>query len=159
MDLVIIIICGLLLVTGIAGSLLPILPGLPLSYLGLLVLHFATDYSFSVNFLVVWALVVVSIQLLDYYVPIWGTKRFGGSKKGVLGSMIGLLVGLFMGPWGVILGPFFGAFIGERLSHKDVHKSLQAAIGSFIGILVGTVIKLVAGGLMFYYFIARIVQS
>ncbi|MCE1154656.1 MAG: DUF456 domain-containing protein [Bacteroidales bacterium] len=157
MEILVIVLSALLILAGIAGSLLPVLPGLPLSYLGLLLLHFATDYTFSTLFLVVWAVVILVIQLLDYYVPIWGTRRFGGTKKGVWGSTIGLLVGLFMGPWGIILGPFLGAFIGEQLSHKDIQQSFQSALGSFIGIVFGAIIKLIAGGMMLYYFIARIV--
>lgn len=157
MEILVIVLSALLILAGIAGSLLPVLPGLPLSYLGLLLLHFATDYTFSTLFLVIWAVVILVIQLLDYYVPIWGTRRFGGTKKGVWGSTIGLLVGLFMGPWGIILGPFLGAFIGEQLSHKDIQQSFQSALGSFIGIVFGAIIKLIAGGMMLYYFIARIV--
>lgn len=157
MEVLVIILSALLILAGIAGSLLPVLPGLPLSYLGLLLLHFASSYTFSTLFLVIWALVVIVIQLLDYYVPVWGTRRFGGTKKGVWGSTIGLLVGLFMGPWGIILGPFLGAFIGERLSHRDIQQSFQSALGSFIGIVLGAIIKLIAGGMMLYYFIARIV--
>lgn len=157
MEILIIILSALLILAGIAGSLLPVLPGLPLSYLGILLLHFATSYTFSVGFLITWAVVIIIIQLLDYYVPIWGTRRFGGSRKGVWGSTIGLLVGLFMGPWGVILGPFVGAFIGEQLSHKDIQQSFQSALGSFIGILFGAVLKLIAGGMLLYYFIARII--
>lgn len=157
MEILIIILSALLILAGIAGSLLPVLPGLPLSYLGILLLHFATSYTFSVGFLITWAVVILIIQLLDYYVPIWGTRRFGGSRKGVWGSTIGLLVGLFMGPWGVILGPFVGAFIGEQLSHKDIQQSFQSALGSFIGILFGAVLKLIAGGMLLYYFIARII--
>jgi len=157
MEILIIILSALLILAGIAGSLLPVLPGLPLSYLGILLLHFATSYTFSVGFLITWAVVILIIQLLDYYVPIWGTRRFGGSRKGVWGSTLGLLVGLFMGPWGVILGPFVGAFIGEQLSHKDIQQSFQSALGSFIGILFGAVLKLIAGGMLLYYFIARII--
>lgn len=157
MDILIILLSALLILAGIAGSLLPILPGLPLSYLGILLLHFATDYTFSTGFLVVWAVVIFLIQLLDYYVPIWGTRRFGGSKKGVWGSTVGLLFGFFMGPWGIILGPFIGAFVGERLSHKDIQQSFQSALGSFVGILFGAIVKLIAGGMLLYYFIARLI--
>lgn len=159
MDVVILILSALLLLLGIVGSILPVLPGLPLSYTGLLLMHFASDYKFSTTFLISWAVIVVLVQLLDFYIPIWGTKRFGGSKMGVRGSMIGLLIGFFMGPWGIVLGPFIGAFVGERMSHKDIQKSLQAAIGSFAGILFGTIAKLIAGGMMLYYFVARIIQS
>lgn len=157
MEILIIILSALLILAGIAGSLLPVLPGLPLSYLGILVLHFGTEYTFSVAFLLSWAVVILLIQLLDFYIPVWGTRKFGGSKKGVWGSTLGLIAGLFMGPWGILIGPFVGAFIGEQLTHKDIQRSLQSALGSFIGILFGSVIKLVAGGMLLYFFIARIV--
>ncbi len=159
MDIVIIILSAILILLGIVGSILPVLPGLPVSYLGLLLLHFATPYDFSTSFLLIWAFVIFIIQLLDFYVPVWGTKRFGGSRKGVWGSIVGLFIGFFMGPWGIVLGPFVGAFIGEQLSHKDIQKSMQAALGSFIGILFGTVLKLIAGGMLLFYFIARIIQG
>jgi uncharacterized protein YqgC (DUF456 family) len=84
---------------------------------------------------------------------VYGTKKFGGTSYGVWGCTIGLIVGFFIGPVGIIIGPFVGAFIGEMMANSDTHKAFKAALGSFIGFLLGTVIKLVACGIMMWYFV------
>lgn len=115
MDIVLIVLGAICLLIGLLGSVLPVLPGVPLSYLGLWLLHWTDRASFSWQFLTVWAVVVLVIQLLDYFIPAWGTKKFGGTKWGVWGSTIGLLLGFLMGPLGIVLGPFVGAVVGELL--------------------------------------------
>lgn len=115
MDIVLIVLGAICLLIGLLGSVLPVLPGVPLSYLGLWLLHWTERASFSWQFLTVWAVVVVVIQVLDYFIPAWGTKKFGGTKWGVWGSTIGLLLGFLMGPLGIVLGPFVGAVVGELL--------------------------------------------
>lgn len=157
MDLFLLILAGLLLLIGFLGSVLPVLPGIPLSYGGILLLHFTEKYQLDTKFLVIWAIVVVIIQVLDYYIPIWGTKKFGGSKYGVRGSIIGLLAGMFFGPFGIIFGPFAGALIGELIAQKPTHEAMKAAFGAFLGFIVGTVSKLVVAGMLIYYYIITIV--
>ncbi len=157
MDLFLIIIAGLLLVTGFLGSILPILPGIPLSYAGILLLHFTDKYQFSSEFLILWAVIVVAIQVLDYYIPVWGTKKFGGSKSGIRGSVIGLLFGMFLGPFGIVLGPFVGALVGELLAQKATPDALKAAFGAFLGFIIGTVSKLIVAGMLIYYYIITII--
>lgn len=157
MDLFLIILAGVLLLTGFLGSILPVLPGIPLSYGGILLLHFTEKYQFDNNFLILWAVIVIIIQILDYYIPIWGTKKFGGSKSGVRGSIAGLLLGMFFGPLGIILGPFVGALIGELIAKKPTEKALRAAFGAFMGFIVGTVSKLVVAGMLIYYYIVTII--
>lgn len=157
MDLFLIIIAGLLLVTGFLGSILPILPGIPLSYAGILLLHFTDKYQFSSEFLILWAVIVVAIQVLDYYIPVWGTKKFGGSKSGIRGSVIGLLFGMFLGPFGIVLGPFVGALVGELLAQKATPDALKAAFGAFLGFVIGTVSKLIVAGMLIYYYIITII--
>ena len=93
---------------------------------------------------------------MDYVLPIWTTRKFGGSKRGVWGATIGLLVGLFFGPWGIIIGPFLGAFIGEMTANNDHNKAFRSAVGSFVGFLVGVGAKFAACGIMFFYFIKEI---
>lgn len=158
MDIFLIITAGLLLLIGFAGVILPLLPGLPLSYVGILVLHFSKAAEFSSQFLIFWAVVVVVVQVLDYFIPIWGTKKFGGSKRGVWGSAIGLIVGLFFGPMGIILGPFVGAFLGELTANKSSKDALRAAWGSFVGILVGTSLKLIVSGFLIYYYAEAVLK-
>lgn len=148
MDIALLVIAFLLMLIGIIGCIVPGLPGTPIAYAGLWIAQATERVDFSWQFLLVWGIVTVVISALDYIVPAWGTKRYGGTKWGVWGSTIGVFVGLFAGPWGVILGPLAGAVIGELLGGKAAQEALRAGWGSFIGILFGTVIKLVACGLM-----------
>ena len=142
MDIFLIIVAGILLIVGFLGCIIPVLPGTPVSYLGILLLHITSKVEFSMQFLVLWALIVIAVQVLDYLIPIWGTKKFGGSKWGVWGSLIGIVVGLFFGPIGIILGPFVGAIVGELLADKTSKQAIIAGFGSFVGFLFGTIINL-----------------
>lgn len=157
MDIFLIVMGALCLLVGLVGCIVPALPGVPLSYAGLWLLHATDKVQFSWQFLLIWGVVVVIIQILDYVVPAWGTKRFGGSKWGVWGSTVGLLIGLFLGPWGIVIGPFVGAVLFEMLNHQNLQAALKSGFGSFVGLLAGTVVKLIACGLMTYYFIAALV--
>lgn len=180
MDIFLIILGAICLLLGIIGCVAPVLPGVPLSYVGLLLLHFTDRVQFSWQFLTIWAVIVVVIQMLDYFIPAWGTKKFGGSKYGVWGSTIGLVVGLFMGPWGIIIGPFLGAVVGELIyfnrhpqttlneteqslnnveqkKNSNLNRALRAGLGSFIGLLTGTILKLICCGMMVFYFVKELI--
>ena len=147
------IIAGVFLVlAGFFGSLLPVLPGLPLSYLGLIALQLTSRSPFSFTFLLIMALIAGAAMLLDNIIPAWGTKKFGGSSYGVWGSVIGVAVGLFFGPVGIIIGPLLGAFLGEIISGKDTDRAIRSAMGSFAGLLGATVLKVIVSGVMAYYF-------
>ena len=156
MDILLTALAALLVIAGIVGSVAPILPGPPLSFAGLLLMQLQTQPPFTATFIWVWAIIVVVISLLDYLVPQYGTKKFGGSKYGVWGCTIGLVVGFFIGPVGMILGPFAGAFIGELISKKPTELAFKAATGAFIGFLAGTVLKLTACFAMAGYFVASL---
>lgn len=151
------VIGGILMLAGIIGCLLPFLPGPPLSFLGLLLLQVKETAPFTTKFLLIWAVVVIVITVLDYLVPIYGTKRFGGTKYGLWGCAIGLIAGFWFGPVGIIAGPFLGALLGEWLANRNSDQAFKAAIGSFVGFLVGTVLKLIASGVMTYYFIMSLI--
>ncbi len=151
------IVAGLLLVlVGLAGSILPLLPGPPIAFVGLLLQLFRADHPFTSQFLWIWAGVVALILVLDYLIPIWGTKRFGGTKYGVWGCTLGFLAAFWMGPLGIIIGPFLGAFAGEMIAGQDSRKSFRAAMGSFVGFLLGSLLKMIACFLMGYYIVASI---
>ncbi len=157
MDYLLLILGLALIIIGFLGSFLPVLPGPPLSWVGLLCLHFID--TITLNPWILWGsfVAMLIITILDYIIPAQGTKRFGGSNYGVWGTNIGLIVGIFAPiPGGFILGPFVGAFIGEIIYNSDdITRALKAAIGSFIGFLVGTFIKivycLIMLGLFLYY--------
>lgn len=148
MDIVLLILAFLCLIIGIIGCIVPGLPGTPIAYAGLWIAQATDHIDFSWQFLLIWGIVVVIISVLDYIVPAWGTKKYGGTKWGVWGSTIGVFIGLFFGAVGVILGPLVGAIIGELIAGKELEAALKAGWGSFIGILFGTILKLVACGLM-----------
>ncbi len=153
MDIVLIIIGIILLLIGFVGCIIPGIPGPPIAYIGMLIQIFKTENPFTTKFLVIWAFIVVAVSVLDYIVPVIGTKKFGGSKRGIWGSIIGLFVGIFFfPPIGLIIGPFLGAFIAELTGGKETQPALKAGFGSFIGFITGVVLKLVVTGLMTYYF-------
>ena len=148
MDIFLLIIAFLCMLIGIIGCIIPGLPGVPVAYVGLWIAQATDKIDFSWQFLLIWGIVTVVVSILDYIVPAWGTKHYGGTKYGVWGSTIGVFVGLFFGAIGVILGPLVGAVLGELISGKQFNEALRAGWGSFIGILFGTVLKLVCCGLM-----------
>jgi len=127
------------LLIGLAGCIVPIMPGPPISYLALLMLHFTKNHQFETKFLWIWAIIVVAVTIIDNLTPIWGTKKFGGSKRGTWGATIGLLVGLlFFPPIGMILGPFVGAMVGELTLSEDLNKACKSGLGSLLGFQLGT---------------------
>lgn len=144
---------GLLIVGGIIGSIVPFLPGPPLAYVGLLLQQLRSDPPFTVKFLLIWAGITILVSVLDYFIPLYGTKKFGGSKYGMWGCTIGLFAGIFFPPWGIIAGPFIGAFVGEIIASNQSDQALRAALGSFIGFLFGTLMKLIACVLMGWYLV------
>ena len=157
MDYVLIGLGIIFIVGGILGGVLPVLPGPPLSYAGLLLLHFTQKYQFTSKFLIIWAVITAVVYALDYVIPAIGTKKFGGSKWGIWGSVIGLVIGMFFfPPFGIIVGPFAGAVIGELSTGKDSGSAFKSGFGSFIGFLTGTLLKLIASGLMAWYFIKEL---
>lgn len=144
------LVCGII---GVAGAILPAMPGAPLSFIGLLLL---LPCGADISSTSLWAsgvfLAVVSI--LDYVAPIWLTNLSGGSKEATRGSMIGLVVGLFaFPPIGLIIGPFIGAFIGEMMANSTTGKAFKVALMSFVGFVLTTGIKIIYGGILLFMII------
>ena len=153
MEIFIAVIGALLVIIGLLGTFIPMLPGTPVSYAGLLLLLLIPGCTLTWKFFLVWGIVVVVLQILNYFIPIWGVNKFGGTKYGQWGSVLGVIVGLFAGPLGIIVGPFVGAVLGELLGGMNFDRSLKAGFGSFVGTFVGMVLGIiVAAVLMFYYF-------
>ena len=146
MDIFLLLVSGIFMLLGIAGSFLPVLPGPLTSWIGLLILHLTDAVPLSWIFLIITLIIAVLILVLDYIIPALGTKKFGGSKAGVIGTTLGLLVALFFpifGFFGIIIWPFVGALVGELLNRTDSDKVVKAALGSFIGFLTGTFLKFI----------------
>jgi uncharacterized protein len=147
----------LLLVIGLVGCIVPVIPGPPLSFGGLLLGYFSRWGGFDTDILLWLGIAAAVATIFDYILPIWATKKFGGSKRGVWGATIGLLLGIiFFPPFGIIIGPFIGAFIGEYTSATNRSNALPAAIGSLIGFLLGTGMKFAAAGVISYYFVVEV---
>ena len=157
METVIFIIALILLVLGLLGSMIPGLPGPPLSFIGILLIHFFTGTQFSTSFLLTWAVIVILVFLLDYFMQVWGVKKFGGGRKATIGTFLGLFAGFIFPPIGLLIGPFIGAFIGSLLEVQgDNTRALKVALGSFIGFVTGTILKLVVSSVLLYYAIYNI---
>lgn len=157
MDYLLLALAIVLMILGIAGCLLPVLPGPPLTFLGLVVLHFTGFADISKNLFIILGIVAVVVTVIDYIVPIWGTRQFGGSKYGMRGATVGLIIGLFLGPPGIILGPFIGAVVGELIFRDDIKYAIKAGFGSLLGFLTGVGLKLAAALLMTFYFIRALI--
>ena len=166
MDILWIVTGIIVLAIGLIGCVLPVIPGPAVSYLSLLILQLKHQAPFSLRTLFILGLIMAAVTILDYVVPVIGTKKFGGSKMGVRGSTIGLIIGVIVLPFmgvvigpfglfGLILGPFLGAYVGETMTGKDSNASLKAAFGSFIGFITGIIMKLVFGGVVAFYFFSN----
>ena len=169
MDYVLIISAFVVLIIGLIGDIIPGIPGTPVSYLALLLLHWSDRISYSPQFLVITGFICVIITVLDYVVPVWGTKKFGGTKAGVRGSTIGLIIGILvlpmlgivLGPFGILGilgGPFVGAYVGEKMGGTPDDRAWRSAFGSFIGFLAGTFMKIVYTVAIGFYMIKEIIN-
>lgn len=145
MDILLLFIGFVLMILGIFGSFMPVLPGPTCSWIGLLLLYFTNAVLANYWVLGITLLITIVLTILDYIIPAQGTKRFGGSSYGIWGTNIGLVVGVFAPiPFGFLIGPFLGAFLGELLyDYKDHNRALKAATGSFIGFLASSFMKFV----------------
>lgn len=164
MNVVLIIAAILLVLIGLVGAIVPGLAGPPFSFLGVLVVSFVKGIEYSVGFLVIMGVIGAVVFAMDYIVPLWGTKKFGGSQAGVRGSTIGLILGLLVtmffpiGFIAVLLGPFIGAYIGETSSGTDSSQALKAAFGSFFGFLVGTGLKVIYACVCIFFVVRDLIR-
>ncbi len=144
----------LFFIVGLAGSLLPIIPGAVLIWIGMLVYGLITNFAtLGLAFFIGQALAVALVYTIDYLSGAYGARRYGGSHYAVYGSIIGIVVGLvLMGPAGLIFGPFAGAIIGELLNQKPLDTALKAGVGTLLGLLSGTIIKLAIQIMMIIWF-------
>ncbi|MDA3912419.1 MAG: DUF456 domain-containing protein [Bacteroidales bacterium] len=174
LEILLIVLGVIFIIIGLLGCVLPVIPGPPISWVGILMLHLTERVQFSVEFLIIWLVIAVLITIVDNIIPVLGTKRAGGSKWGIRGSAIGLIIGLFFGPIGIFIGPFLGALVGEilyfetkagkvksaGLTQNEKHKrAFLSALGSFVGLLFGIVLKLIVSGILTFKFIQALIQS
>ncbi|MBP5307141.1 MAG: DUF456 domain-containing protein [Paludibacteraceae bacterium] len=151
LDVFLIVASALCLVIGLAGCILPALPGIPVSYVALILITLTDAYDIPYSMLVLWLLVVVVVSVADFFLPSVLTKRFGGSRLGSRGALVGTVAGLFFVPFGLLVGPFLGAVLGEMVGGKQPQESLKAGFGAFVGFFTSMLLKIfVAIGLIIY---------
>ena len=156
---ILIVFAAVLLIVGVVGSILPVLPGPPLSWLGLLVLKFVPSASLKLSWsvIIIIGLFTLVVFILDNFLPLWSTKKMGGSQKVVWGAGIGFFAGFWFGPLGVIFGPFVGALIAGIISGSHLKPALKHASGAFIGFFTGVVLKFINLGVIVYWFVRVLV--
>ena len=156
-DILLALLAASLIVLGLIGCILPVIPGPPLSWAGILVLHFTPYAQFSTSFLIVWAIIAVFTIVLDYVLPVSLTQKLGGTKAGLRGSTIGMILGLFIfPPIGLIIGPIIGAFVGELIAKQSNETAFRSALGSLLGFLITTGFKLMVSGYLLFVFIKEL---
>ncbi|NLW44168.1 MAG: DUF456 domain-containing protein [Syntrophomonadaceae bacterium] len=146
MDIFAIVLAIAVMLIGIAGTFVPVLPGIPIIFLAILGYGWYEGFNaISVRYIaIVGALALLSV-LVDYIAGLWGAKKAGSSKLGMLGAGLGILVGIFFGPVGILVGPWFGALIGEYMFLHDLNRAVNVATGSVIGIFAGIAFKALIG--------------
>lgn len=159
MDIILVIVGFLFMLFGVLGSFLPVLPGPPLSWVGLLLLYLTKSIDNNWTFLGITLFVALLAVLLDYVIPVVGAKKFGGSKKGMIGTTVGLLIAIVFpvfGLFGIIVWPFIGAIVGELLNKSQTNTAVKAAFGSFVGFLTGTLLKFLIAIIYLGFFISTL---
>ena len=153
-----IVLCFILLIIGSLGVVLPVLPGIPLAWLGLFIYALATGFEkISVAAVVIFFILMVISMVLDFIAPLLGAKKYRASKLGILGTFIGSFVGIFvLGLWGIILGPLVGAIAGELLARGNLKQALESGVGTMVGCVFGSLFKLVLILIMAGFFIASL---
>lgn len=149
------------MLVGILGSFLPVLPGPPISWIGLLLLYLTEAVPDDWWLLGITLVFAIAVFILDYIIPAVGTKKFGGSKAGIAGTIVGLLVAIIfpvLGPFGIIVWPFVGALVGELINKADQKTALKAAFGSFLGFLTGTFMKFLIAIIYLGIFIWKVIE-
>ena len=136
MDIFLLIISFSLMIIGVIGSIVPVLPGPLSSWIGLFILSNVSGVAVSGKLIVICLIIAIGIFILDYIIPIYTSKKFGASKYGIIGASIGIIVGLFFAPFGIFLGAIIGAITGEIILNKNFKKSLKSAFGVFLGFII-----------------------
>jgi hypothetical protein len=152
------VLAGILMLIGLAGTVLPLLPGIPLMLIGMLVAAWAEDFTRIgwVTLVILGVLMALSF-VVEFVAAALGVKRTGASRQAVAGAALGTLLGFFFGFAGLLFGPFIGAVGGELLARRDASAALNAGVGAWVGFVLGAVAKLAVAFTMLGVFIAALV--
>jgi uncharacterized protein YqgC (DUF456 family) len=157
MDILLFTLGLLCSIIGIIGSIIPGIPGPPISWIGLLLIYLIPEIPFDYTFLSITFAIAIAVFFIDLFVPAMGTKKMGGTRYGIVGSILGVFIAIIfpiLGFIGLLFWPFLGAFIGELINKKGQNDALKAALGSFLGFVAGTFLKLILTFIYIGYFIS-----
>lgn len=166
MEITLVILGMIFLLAGLIGSIMPVLPGPPLAFGGLLLLLLVDSAKTEMatnghTWLIILGIITLLVTVLDYFMPIWGAKKFGGTKAGTRGSTFGLIVAVILtfitsgiGAFLILAGPFVGAYLGEKNAGQTKDVALRSAKGSFLGFMAGTFMKVTVVLSIVIYFIS-----
>lgn len=151
------IIAVLLMLVGVAGAVLPAIPGVPLIFVGMLLAAWINDFQLiSVFTIIVMAILAVLAIVVDYVAATLSAKRAGASKQGVIGAAVGTIAGLFTGLWGLLFMPLAGAAVGELIAHKDMLHAGKVGVATWFGLIIATIVKLAVAFTMVGVFVAAL---
>jgi uncharacterized protein YqgC (DUF456 family) len=156
---IVLVVGSILILLGLAGSILPVLPGPPLSFIGLFLFALVRNFSppLTPTLIIIMLIISIVVTIADYFIPLIGAKKYGTSKWGIYGSVAGMIIGAFFSPFGVLLGAFIGAVLVEWIVSRKEKQALRAGWGIFIGSLLGTILKLGVSGIMAYYLLLAVI--
>lgn len=141
------LLAAVLVLAGVAGTILPALPGVPLVFAGLLLAAWAGNFeTVGVAMIVVLALLTALSIVVDLLAAVVGAQRVGASRLALIGAVVGTFAGMFFGPVGLLAGPFVGALVGELIHVRELRQATRVGVGTWLGIVLGTALKL---GLVF----------
>lgn len=154
------ILALILFLMGFLGLIIPLVPGLPLAWLGYALYAWVGNFQkISLLNVVIFFILIALLSIFDFIAPIIGAKKYRASKFGIIGASLGIIIGIFlMGPAGIIFGPFLGAFLGELINGKKLAAAIKPAFGTFIGFMLGLLLKTAAIFIMFGFFIASLIK-
>lgn len=159
MDILLLVLGFFCVILGVLGSFLPVIPGPPISWLGLLLLILTSAVPDDWWLITITGVVALGVVALDYWIPVAGTRKFGGSRAGMIGTTVGLVISIVfpvLGLAGIVIWPFLGAIVGELINKTSHKQALKAAFGSFIGFLTGTFLKFVVCMVLLGIFLFRV---
>lgn len=153
------IVGSILILLGLLGSVLPVLPGPALSFIGLFLVALVQNFSppLTPTLMIIMLIISIAVTVMDYFIPLIGAKKYGTSKWGIYGSIVGMVIGAFFTPWGMLLGALIGAVLVEWMVSRKEKQALKAGWGIFIGSLLGTILKLGISGVMAYYLLLTVI--
>ena len=142
-SLPLLVIAALIVAAGLAGLVLPGIPGAPLLFAGLVLAAWAEDFAYvGMKTIAVLGVLALLTYGVDFWATMYGAKRFGASKRAIIGALVGALAGMFLGLLGIIFCPFIGALIGEISARKNLQDATRAGIGATIGLALGAALKI-----------------